>query len=43
MPQIAAVIDSAEFAAAKRDLRVLRFLAEADAYLVMLEQQGRNR
>ncbi|HTR89686.1 MAG TPA: hypothetical protein VMG62_06215 [Solirubrobacteraceae bacterium] len=41
--EIAAVVDTAEFEAAQRDPRVRSFLAEADAYLVELEQQGRNR
>jgi len=41
--EIAAVIDRAEFDAARQDPRVRSFLAEADAYLVELEQQGRNR
>ncbi len=38
-----AVIDAAQFAATRQDQRVRSFLAEADAYLVELEQQGRNR
>lgn len=41
--EIVAVIDTAEFEAAQRDPRVRSFLTEADAYLVELEQQGRNR
>ncbi len=41
--EIVAVIDTAEFEAARRDPRVKLFLTEADAYLVELEQQGRNR
>jgi hypothetical protein len=41
--EIVAVIDTAEFEAAREDPRVRSFLAEADAYLVELEQQGRNR
>lgn len=40
---IAAVIDTEEFEAARQDPRVRSFLTEADAYLVKLEQQGRNR
>ncbi len=38
-----AVVDAAEFKAAQQDQRVRSFLAEADAYLAELEQQGRNR
>jgi hypothetical protein len=41
--EIATVIDTAEFEAARQDPRVRSFLEEADAYLVKLEQQGRNR
>jgi hypothetical protein len=41
--EIVAVIDAAQFEAARRDPRVRSFLAEADAYLVELDQQGRNR
>jgi hypothetical protein len=41
--EIVAVIDTAEFAAARQDPRVRSFLTQADAYLVELEQQGRNR
>ncbi len=41
--EIVAVVDRAEFKAAQQDPRVRSFLAEADAYLVELEQQGRNR
>ncbi len=41
--EIVAVIDAAEFETARRDPRVRSFLSEADAYLVELEQQGRNR
>jgi hypothetical protein len=41
--EIAAVIDAAEFETARQDPRVRSFLTEADAYLVELEQQGRNR
>jgi hypothetical protein len=41
--EIAAVIDTEEFEAARQDPRVRSFLTEADAYLVKLEQQGRNR
>jgi anti-sigma factor ChrR (cupin superfamily) len=41
--EILAVIDTAEFEAARRDPRVRSFLTEADAYLAKLEQQGRNR
>ncbi len=41
--EIVAVIDAAEFEAARRDPRVCSFLTEADAYLAELEQQGRNR
>jgi hypothetical protein len=41
--EIVAVIDTAEFEAARRDPRVRSFLTEADAYLAELEQQGRNR
>jgi hypothetical protein len=41
--EIVAVIDTAEFEAARQDPRVRSFLTEADAYLVELEQQGRNR
>jgi hypothetical protein len=38
-----AVIDTAELEAARQDPRVRSFLAEADAYLVELEREGRNR
>jgi hypothetical protein len=41
--EVVAVIDAAEFEAASQDPRVRSFLAEADAYLVELEQQARNR
>ncbi len=41
--EIVAVVDRAEFEAAQQDPRVRSFLAEADTYLVELEQQGRNR
>lgn len=41
--EIVAVIDAAEFETAREDPRVRSFLDEADAYLVELEQQGRNR
>lgn len=41
--EIVAVIDAAEFEAARRDPRVHSFLTEADAYLAELEQQSRNR
>jgi hypothetical protein len=41
--EIVAVIDAPQFEAARQDQRVRSFLAEADAYLVELEQQGRNR
>jgi hypothetical protein len=41
--EIVAVVDTAELDAARRDSRVRSFLAEADAYLVELEQQDRNR
>jgi hypothetical protein len=41
--EIVAVIDAAEFEAAQQDPRVRSFLREADAYLVELEQQHRNR
>lgn len=41
--EIVAVIDAAEFEAARQDQRVRLFLTEADAYLAELEQQGRNR
>jgi hypothetical protein len=41
--EIVAVVDPAEFDAARQDPRVRSFLAEADAYLAELEQQGRNR
>jgi hypothetical protein len=41
--EIVAAIDTAEFEAAKQDPRVRAFLDEADAYLVELEKQGRNR
>ncbi len=41
--EIVAVIDTAEFEAARQDPRARLFLTEADAYLVELEQQGRNR
>jgi anti-sigma factor ChrR (cupin superfamily) len=41
--EILAVIDTAEFEAARTDPRVRSFLTEADAYLAELEQQGRNR
>jgi hypothetical protein len=40
--EIVAVIDAAELETARSDPRVRSFLAEADAYLVELEQQGRN-
>jgi len=41
--EIVAVIDAAELKTARQDPRVRSFLTEADAYLVELEQQGRNR
>jgi hypothetical protein len=41
--EIVAVIDAVEFETARQDPRVRSFLTEADAYLVELEQQGRNR
>jgi hypothetical protein len=41
--EIVAVVDRAEFDSARQDPRVRSFLVEADAYLVQLEQQGRNR
>lgn len=41
--EIVAVIDAAELETARQDPRVRSFLTEADAYLVKLEQQGRNR
>jgi hypothetical protein len=41
--EIVAVIDAGEFETARQDPRVRSFLTEADAYLVELEQQGRNR
>jgi hypothetical protein len=41
--EIVAAIDAAEFEMASQDPRVRSFLTEADAYLVELEQQGRNR
>ena len=41
--EIVAVIDMAEFEAARQDPRVRSFLTEAAAYLAELEQQGRNR
>lgn len=41
--EIVAVIDTAEFEAAKQDPRVRSFLEEADAYLVELEQQPATR
>jgi hypothetical protein len=41
--EVVAVIDTAEFEAARRDPRVRSFLTESDAYLVELERQGRNR
>jgi hypothetical protein len=41
--EIAAVIDTREFEAARQDPRVRSFLTEADAYLLKLEQQDRNR
>jgi|HubBroStandDraft_3_1064219.scaffolds.fasta_scaffold132097_2 hypothetical protein len=41
--EVVAAIDAAEFEAASQDPRVRSFLAEADAYLVTLEQQARNR
>lgn len=40
---VVAVVEAAEFEAARNDPRVRSFLDEADAYLVELEQQGRNR
>jgi hypothetical protein len=40
--EIVAVIDTAEFEAARQDPRVRSFLTEADAYLAELEQKGRN-
>ena len=42
LPEVVAVIDTAELKAAREDSRVQTFLAEADAYLVELEQQDRN-
>ncbi len=41
--EVVAVIDTAELEAAQRDPRVRSFLTEADAYLLELEQQDRNR
>lgn len=41
--EIVAVVDTAEFEAARQDPCVRSFLNEADAYLAELEQQGRNR
>jgi len=41
--EIVAVIDAAELETARQDPRVRSFLNEADAYLVELEQQDRNR
>jgi hypothetical protein len=41
--EIVAVIDAAEFETARQDPHVRSFLNEADAYLVELEQQNRNR
>ena len=41
--EIVAVIDTAELEAARQHPRDRSFLTEADAYLVKLEQQGRNR
>lgn len=41
--EIVAVIDATELETARQDPRVRSFLTEADAYLVELEQQGRNR
>jgi hypothetical protein len=41
--EIVAVIDTAEFEAARQDPRVRSFLTEADGYLAELEQQGLNR
>jgi hypothetical protein len=41
--EIVAVIDAAELETARQDPHVLSFLDEADAYLVELEQQDRNR
>jgi hypothetical protein len=38
-----AVLSADELQAAKRDPRVQSFLSEADAYLIALEQQDRNR
>jgi hypothetical protein len=40
---VVAVVATEELQAAKRDKRVRSFLDEADAYLVALEQQDRNR
>jgi hypothetical protein len=40
---VVAVVDAVEFDAAQKDPRVRSFLDEADAYLVALEKQGRNR
>lgn len=40
--EVVAVIDATEFEAARQDPRVRSFLTEADAYLVEVEQQGRN-
>jgi hypothetical protein len=41
--ETAAVIDATELEESRRDPRVRSFLTEADAYLVEIEQQGRNR
>ncbi len=41
--EIVAVIDAEELEAARQDPRVRSFVADADAYLVELERQGRNR
>jgi hypothetical protein len=40
---VVAVVAAEELQAAKRDTRVGSFLDEADAYLIALEQQARNR
>jgi hypothetical protein len=41
--EVVAAIDAAEYEAARQDPRVRLFLTEADAYLVELDRQARNR
>ncbi len=39
---VAAVIEAEELREAKRDPRITRFLADAEAYVAQLESEGRS-